>query len=104
MHDNTYDKTCATSKDSDQPGHLHSPIRVFADRMCLLQLPRVSKKTEQEHLLYWVDIQADLSICWSQGLIEGFVVPFLVPQMTNIPCFRMAVIPNIIMDLGSDRF
>ena len=36
-HDKTYKKNCATSEDSDQPMHLHSLIRVFADRMYFLQ-------------------------------------------------------------------
>ena len=38
-HDITYYKTCATSEVSDQPAHLRSLIRVFADRMRLLQPP-----------------------------------------------------------------
>ena len=32
-HDKTYNKTCPTSGNSDQPAHLHSLIRVFADCM-----------------------------------------------------------------------
>ena len=32
-HDKTNKMACASSKDSDQPGHLHSLIRVFAVRM-----------------------------------------------------------------------
>ena len=39
-HDKTYNKTCATSKNAD----LHSLIRVFPDRMRLLQPPGYSKK------------------------------------------------------------
>ena len=31
-HDKTYNKTCATSEDSDQPAHPRSLIRVFAGR------------------------------------------------------------------------
>ena len=37
--DKTNNKTCATGEDSDQPAHPRSLIRVFAGRMCLLQLP-----------------------------------------------------------------
>ena len=33
--------------------------------MCLLQLPGYPKRDEQESLPYWVDVQADLSLCWS---------------------------------------
>ena len=39
-------------------------IKVFADRMCLLQLPGHPKRDEREPLPYWVDVQADLSLCW----------------------------------------
>ena len=32
--------------------------------MCLLQLPGYPKRDDQEPLSYWVDVQADLSLCW----------------------------------------
>ena len=41
-HDRTYNKTFAISEDSDQPAHL---------------------RNERERLPYWVDAQADLSLC-----------------------------------------
>ena len=63
-HDKAYNKTCVTSKDSDQPAHPHSLIRVFADCMCLLQPPGYLKRDKGEPLSYWVDVQADLSHCW----------------------------------------
>ena len=62
----TYNKTFATSEDSDQPAHPRSLIRVFTDRMYLLQPPGYLKRDRRELLLYWVGIQADLSLCWSQ--------------------------------------
>ena len=49
-HDKTYSKTCATSKDSDQPAHPHSLIRVFIDLMYLLQPPGYPKKDKQDPL------------------------------------------------------
>ena len=85
-HDKTYNKTCTTSKDSDQPAHLRhsfytnsatsedsypplmpprSLIRVFADRMCLLQTPSYPERDRREHLPYLVDLQADMNHCWS---------------------------------------
>ena len=64
-HDKAYNKTCATSEDSDQPAHSHSLIRVFADRICLLQPPGYPKRDKREPLPYWVDVQADLSVWWS---------------------------------------
>ena len=38
-HDETYNKTCATSEDSDQPAHSRSLIRVFAVRLSFVQPP-----------------------------------------------------------------
>ena len=52
----------ATSEDSDQPAHLRCLIRVFADRMHLLQPLDYPKRYEQEPLPYRVDIQAYLSL------------------------------------------
>ena len=40
-------------------------VRVFADRMCLVQPPGYPKRDEREPLPYLVDVQADLSLCWS---------------------------------------
>ena len=62
-HDKTYSKTCATSEDSDQTAHPRSLIRVFADRICLLQSLDYTKKDKREMLSYWVDVQADLCSC-----------------------------------------
>ena len=61
-HDITYDKTCATSEDSDQPAHPRRLIRVLADRMCLLQPQGYPKMGKREPLPYWVDVQAELSL------------------------------------------
>ena len=47
-HDKTYNKTCATSKYSDQPMHPRSLIRVFADGMCPLQSPSYPKRDEKK--------------------------------------------------------
>ena len=38
-------------------------VRVLPDRMCILQLLGYPKWDEQEPLPYWVDVQADLSLC-----------------------------------------
>ena len=50
-HDKTYKKACATSEDSDMPTHSRSLIRVFADRMCLLQ-PSGYPKSNNENLCH----------------------------------------------------
>ena len=65
VHDKTYNKTYTTSKNSDQPRHPCSLIRVFADCMCFLQPLPYPKRDTREALPYWVDVQADLSLCWS---------------------------------------
>ena len=59
-----HNKICTTSEDSNQPMHSHSLIKVFTDRICLLQAPGYPKRVEQDHLPNWVDVQADLSLCW----------------------------------------
>ena len=62
VHDKAYNRTCATSEDSDQPAHPRSLIIVFADRMCLLQPLGLPKRDEREYLPYWVDVQADFNL------------------------------------------
>ena len=44
---------------------LRSLIKVFADRVCFLQRPGYLKRDKRELLPYWVDVQADLSLCLS---------------------------------------
>ena len=55
--------TCAPSKDSDQPGHPPSLIRVFAVGSVGSQVPKVSSCGQGRLLSDWVDAQADLSLC-----------------------------------------
>ena len=90
-HYKTYNKTCATSEDSDQPAHPRSLIRVFADCLCRLQPPGYPKRDIREPLPYWVDVQADLSLCWSQRSYCRFcraLAHFLhLIQMMNIVNF-----------------
>ena len=62
--DKKYNKTCATSEDSDQPAHSRSLIRVFAGRMCLLQPPSYPKTDKREPLPYLVNEQAELNLSW----------------------------------------
>ena len=72
-NDQTYNKRCGTSEDSDQPAHPRSLIRVFADRMRILQ-PSWSPKTDKrEPLPFWVDVQANLNLCWSHRLYCRFL-------------------------------
>ena len=60
----TYNKTWATSEDSDQPTHLRS---LFSLRWSHVPstASRQFKRNKWESLPYWVDAQTDLSLCWS---------------------------------------
>ena len=81
-HDKTYNKFCATSEDSDQPAHPRSLIRVFADRMGLLQPSGIQKEYTRTLAILGVcvggggvwgregNIQADLSLCWSHSITK----------------------------------
>ena len=60
-----YNKTCAISKDSDQPAHARRMIIIFADRMCLLQPLGYPKRNTKEPLPYRLAVQADMSLWWS---------------------------------------
>ena len=40
-------------------------ISFFPDHMCLLQPSGYSKRDKQKSLPYWVDLHAELSLCWS---------------------------------------
>ena len=47
-HDKTYNTTCATSEDTDQPADPRSLIRVFADCLCLLQPKGYPKRDKRK--------------------------------------------------------
>ena len=47
--------------------HICKVWSVFTDHMCLLQTPGYPKRDNGEPFPYWVDVQADLSLCWLQG-------------------------------------
>ena len=42
-----------------------SLVTVFADRMRFLQPSAYPKRDKREPLPYWVDVQADVCLCWS---------------------------------------
>ena len=63
-HDKTNKMACAPSKDSDQPGHPPSLIRVFAVRMKKAWVLSYPLSAQWRHWSDWVDAQADLSISW----------------------------------------
>ena len=45
---------------------IHAVWSVFTDRMCFLQPLVYPKSDKREPLSYWVDVLADLSLCWSE--------------------------------------
>ena len=55
---------------TDQPAHPRSLIRVFADRLCLLQPPGYQKRDEQEPLPYRVHLQADVFVLRFYGPVS----------------------------------
>ena len=73
-----YNETYATSEDSDQPVHPHSLIRVFTDRMWLLQPAGYLKRDEREPLAYWVDMYRLTWVFGHTGLLVGFIVRCLI--------------------------
>ena len=73
---------CAPSKDSDQPGHLPSLIRVFAVRMKKSWSLSYPLNAQQRLWSDWVDTQSDLSLCWAHIHFVGFVMSWLIWHIT----------------------
>ena len=65
---------CAPSKDSDQPGHTPSLIRVFAVGMKKAWVLSYTSSTQRRLWSDWADAQADLSLCWAHVHFVGFVM------------------------------
>ena len=63
--DKTYNTTCATSEDSDQPGHPPSLIGVVAVREMDSYGPKLSSRGPRKLWSDWADTQADLSLLWA---------------------------------------
>ena len=65
QHDKTNKMTCVPSKNSDQPEHPPSLIRVFPvcmKKVRVLQL--ATHKVQSKDWSDWADVQADLSLRW----------------------------------------
>ena len=69
---------CASSEDSDQPGHLPSLIRVFAVRMKKAWVLSYPLSAERRLWSDWADAQADLSLQWAHTHFVGFVMSWLI--------------------------
>ena len=68
---------CAPSKDSDQPGHLPSMIRVFAVHMKKAWVLSYPLSALRRLWSDWADAQADLSLRWVHTYFVGFVMSWL---------------------------
>ena len=68
---------CASSEDSDQPGHPPSLIRVFAVRMKKHWALSYPLSAQRRLWSYWADSQADLSLRWAHTHFVGFVMSWL---------------------------
>ena len=75
---------CASSKDSDQPWHPPSLIRVFAVRMKKAWVLSYPLSTQQRLWSDWTDAQADLSLRWAQSHFVGFV-------MRRLKCISVSI-------------
>ena len=69
---------CASSEDSDQPGHPPILIRVFALHSMGSQGPKVSSCGQRRLWSDWADAQADLSLRWAHSHFVGFVMRRLI--------------------------
>ena len=74
---------CAPRKDSDQPGHPPSLIRVFAVRMKIAWVLSYPLSAQRRLWSDWTHAQADLSICWSHTHFVGFVTSWLIWVLTK---------------------
>ena len=75
---------CAPSKDSDQPGHSPSLIRVFAVRMKKAWVLSYPLSAQRRLWSDWADAQADLSLRWAHSHFDGFVMRRLNLQTYGI--------------------
>ena len=73
-HDKNNKLTCAPSKDSDQPGHPPSLIRVFAVCMKKAWVLSYPLSAQRRRWSDWADAQADLRLRWAHSHIVGFVM------------------------------
>ena len=69
---------CASSEDSDQPGHPHTLIRGFAVRMKKPWVLSYPLSAQQRFWSNWAAAQADLSLCWAQARFDVFVMLWLI--------------------------
>ena len=69
---------CAPSKDSDQPGHPPSLMRVFTVHMKKPWVLSYPLSAQWRLWSDWADAQADLSLCRVHSHFVGFVMSWLI--------------------------
>ena len=69
--------TCASSEDSDQPGHTAQPFKVFSVHFMDSLEPNTSSCGKKRLLLDWVNAQANLSLRCGTFHFVGFVMRWL---------------------------
>ena len=75
---------CAYSKDSDQPGHPPSLIRVFAVRMKKPWVLSYPLSAQRRLWSDWADAQADLSLRWARTHFVSFVMSGLKCSLRSL--------------------
>ena len=83
-HDKNKRMTCASSEDSDQPGHQPSLIRVFAVLSKGSQGPKLSSRGQRKLWSDWADAQVDLSIRLAYVIL--LVLSCIGPWLCIINC------------------
>ena len=74
-HDQTYNKSSATSEDSDQTAHTRSLIWVFTGRMCVFSLKPIQRRINENPCH-----KSELSLCWlHRSYCRVFLVFFFFP-------------------------
>ena len=97
LHDKTNKVACAPSKDSDQPGHPPSLIRVFAVRMKKVLIVSYPLGAKQRLWSDWADAQADLSLRWAHMWISWFchVAALIYTEAIFKNCLFAVPLPSI---------
>ena len=92
---------CAPNKDSDQPGHPSSLIRVFAVHMKKARVLSYPLSTQRRRWSDWGDAQADLSLRWVHSHFVGFhVLQFIF--LVLFGCVWRISIRTVLRSLSND--
>ena len=97
LHDKTNKVACAPSKDSDQPGHPPSLIRVFAVRMKKVLVVSYPLGAKQRLWSDRADAQSDLSLRWAHMRISWFcrVAALIYTEAIFKNCLFVVPLPSI---------